>query len=299
MNNTNWSIEDIGDLRGLTAIVTGANSGIGFETAKTLADKGASVILAVRDEKKGNTAVKTISNDLPNAKIETINLDLSSLESVKKFVDTFSKKHKGLDILVNNAGVMIPPYGKTKDGFELQFGTNHLGHFALTGLLLPFLKQSQGGRIVTVSSLAHRRGNINFEDLNWETRDYNAWQAYADSKIANLYFTHELARKLNDANTKVLASHPGFTRTNLQRNSLLFRTLNPLLSQKTSMGALPSLRAATDKSAQSGEYYGPGGWGEYRGHPITVDSIELAKDEEIAKKLWRVSEDLTGVKFKS
>lgn len=298
MNNTNWTTENISDLSGVTAIVTGANSGIGYETAKTLAGKGASVILAVRSKNKGNVAIETIKNDLPDAKIEIIDLDLSSLESVKSFVDKFSKKHKVLDILVNNAGVMVPPYSKTNDGFELQFGTNHLGHFTLTGLLLPFIKQSEKGRIVTVSSVAHRRGNINFEDLNWETRDYNAWQAYADSKIANLYFTYELARRLNDTNIQALASHPGYTRTNLQKNSLFFRILNPFLSQKPSMGALPSLRAATDKDAKSGEFYGPGGRSEYRGHPVKVDSVELAKDKEIAKKLWSVSENLTGVKFK-
>ena len=191
----------------------------------------------------------------------------------------------------------MPPYTKTEDGFELQFGTNHLAHFALTGLLLPLLESTEDSRIVTISSVAHLTGDVNFHDLAWEQRKYDAPKAYADSKIANLYFTYELARKLNKSSIKVLAAHPGWTSTNLQKNWRLFRLLNPFFAQKPEMGALPTLRAATDPDAQSGDYFGPSGWQEVRGYPKKVASNKRSNDKEIAENLWRASEKLTGIKY--
>lgn len=297
MSAINWTTDSIQDLSGKTAVVTGANSGLGLETAKALAAKGATVILPVRSAEKGKQASDEITKEFPDAKIEIMELDLSSLASIKNFSVAYSEKHAGLDILINNAGVMVPPYSKTEDGFELQFGTNHLGHFALTGLMLPMLLKSDAGRIVTVSSVAHRSGKIDFDDLTWDQRGYKAAQAYGDSKIANLYFTSELARMLKDTQITVAAAHPGWTHTNLQQHSKLFSFLNPFFSQKPPMGALPTLRAATEESVNSDDYYGPGGFLEIKGYPIKVNSNALAKDEQIAKKLWDVSEKLTGIKY--
>jgi NAD(P)-dependent dehydrogenase (short-subunit alcohol dehydrogenase family) len=298
MTENRWTTNDIGNLSGKSAIVTGANSGIGVETAKALAAKGASVALPVRCIEKGKQACAEIKKEFPDASVEVMELDLSSLASIKNFVDAYSQKHERVDILVNNAGVMVPPYSKTEDGFELQFGTNHLGHFALTGLLLPLLLKSEKCRIVNVSSIAHRSGNINFDDLNWEEREYNAMQAYGDSKIANLYFTSELAKLAKDTGITVASSHPGWTRTNLQKNHMIFRMLNPIFSQKPPMGALPTLRAATSDSVANEDFYGPSGLAEVKGYPIKVHSIPLAKDAQIAEKLWGVSEKLTGVKYR-
>ena len=250
MTANNWTTDSIPDLSGKTAVVTGANSGIGLETAKALAGKGALVILPVRSEEKGKQASDEITGEFPNAKIEIIELDLSSLASIKNFANACAEKHDDLDILINNAGIMIPPYGKTEDGFELQFGTNHLGHFALTGLLLPMLLKSDSARIVTVSSVAHRAGNINFDDLTWEQRGYNASKAYGDSKIANLYFTSELARVLKGTQVTVAAAHPGWTRTNLQKNSLFWSTLNPVFSQKTTHGRTSNAKSCNGRECQ-------------------------------------------------
>lgn len=297
MTANNWTTDSIQDLSGKIAVVTGANSGIGLETAKALAGKGAKVVLPVRSVARGKQAVDEITGEFPNAKIEIMELDLSSLASIKSFAKAYSEKHAGLDILINNAGVMIPPYSKTEDGFEIQFGTNHLGHFALTGLLLPMLLKSDSGRIVTVSSVAHRNGKINFDDLSWDKRGYKAGRAYGDSKIANLYFTSELARMLKDTQVTVAAAHPGWTRTNLQKNSKFWSSLNPVFSQKPPMGALPTLRAATDESVSNDDYYGPGGFLEIKGYPKKVNSNPLSKDKQIAKKLWDVSEELTGIKY--
>jgi NAD(P)-dependent dehydrogenase (short-subunit alcohol dehydrogenase family) len=190
---------------------------------------------------------------------------------------------------------MIPPYGKTKDGFELQFGTNHLGHFALTLRLMPLLRASEAGRIVNVSSGAHRFGNIDFDDLAWQGRDYRASNAYGDSKLANLFFTYKLAEMLEGTSLKVTAAHPGWTATDLQRHSSLFRLLNPFFAQKPGMGALPSLRAALDDEARSGDYFGPAGFMEMKGYPVRVESSELSRDRDMADRLWRVSEELTSV----
>lgn len=299
MKNENWTAENIPNQKGKVAIVTGSSSGIGFEAARVLAEKQATVIIAVRNADKGNAAIEKILTQNKNADVRLMILDLANLESVEKFAEEFKKTYSRLDLLINNAGVMIPPYSKTADGFELQFGTNHLGHFALTGLLLELLISTKNSRIINVSSGAHKAGNLNFEDLNWEKRSYSAWRAYGDSKIANLYFTSELNKKLKENNLEplVTAAHPGWTATDLQRNMGVLEFLNGFFAMDISQGALPTLRAATEESLTGGEYFGPDGFIEMRGYPVQVETNKLAKDETIAKKLWEVSEDLTGVKF--
>ena len=299
MSNEKWTAENIPNQKGKVAIVTGSSSGIGFETARVLAEKQATVIIAVRNLEKGNKAAEKILAQNKNADVKVMELDLANLGSVEKFAENFQKDYSQLDLLINNAGVMIPPYSKTADGFELQFGTNHLGHYALTGLLLEVLLKTEGARIVNVSSGAHKVGNLNFDDLTWEKRGYSAWRAYGDSKIANLYFTFELDRQLKEKklNLLVTAAHPGYTATELQRNMGILEFLNNIFAQDISMGALPTLRAATEGGLKGGEYFGPGGFMEMWGFPIRVESNSLAKDAEIAKKLWEVSEELTRVKF--
>jgi NAD(P)-dependent dehydrogenase (short-subunit alcohol dehydrogenase family) len=301
MTQTKWDSANMPDQKGRIAIVTGSSSGIGDETARALAEKNATVIIAVRNITKGENAAKKIKALNKQADVKVMVIDLSDLKSVRSFAEAFKQKFKKLDLLINNAGVMIPPYGKTKDGFELQFGTNHLGHFALTGLLLDLLENTPGSRIVNVSSGAHKIGNINFDDLAWEKRPYKEWKAYGDSKIANLYFTYELHRRLKQKNSNVIAaaSHPGWTSTDLQRHNGFFNFLNPFFAQKPVMGALPTLFAATSPDVLSGEFFGPSGWQEMRGYPKKVDSNDLSKDEKIAEKLWQVSEQLTVVKFLS
>lgn len=301
MKNEKWTAEDISDQKGKVAIVTGSSSGIGYEAARVLANKNAEVIIAVRNLDKGNAAAAKIVAQNKNADVKVMRLDLADLSSVKGFAEEFKSKYSRLDRLINNAGVMIPPYSKTADGFELQFGTNHLGHFALTGRLLDVLAKTQGSRIVNVSSSAHKTGKINFDDLNWETRKYSGWSAYGDSKIANLYFTYELNRKLkaNVIQTIVTAAHPGWTATELQRNSGIIEFLNGIFAQDITMGALPTLRAAFDETAKGGEFYGPEGFMEMWGHPVEVSSNELSKDEKIGAKLWTVSEELTGIHYET
>jgi len=293
-----WTSNDIPDLTGKTAIVTGANSGIGFETAKALAHKGAEVILACRDTLKGEEAAGAITRYYSEAKIEVMTLDLSSLDSIKKFTGIVNKKYSKIDILVNNAGVMMPPYGKTEDGFELQFGTNHLGHFALTGQLFDLIANAENARIVTVSSIAHRQGKVDFENLNAE-KGYNKSAVYGLSKIANLMFTYELQRRIEAAglNMIAVAAHPGWTATNLQKNWPMVRVMNPVFAQKPPMGALPSLYAATAPEIRGGCYYGPGGFYELGGYPKQVSSIEHSLEMETAEKLWKVSEEMTGITF--
>lgn len=297
--NKHWTAENISDQKGKVVIVTGSSSGIGYEAARVLANKNAKVIIAVRNLEKGEKAKAKILAQNENADLLVMQIDLSDLSSVKSFAEEFNQKFNKLDILINNAGVMIPPYSKTKDGFELQFGTNHLGHFALTLQLLDLIRKTPNARIVTVSSGAHKFGNINFNDLNWETRKYSAWRAYGDSKIANLYFTSELSKRIGDEDNKILvtAAHPGWTATELQRHSGLFEFLNGFFAMSIEQGTLPTLRAATDPDVQNGNYYGPHSIGEYRGYPVIVQPNALAKDESIAKKLWKVSEELTNIKF--
>ena len=298
-NNKKWTADNIPDQKGRVVIVTGSSSGIGYETARVLANKNAEVIIAVRNQKKGEKAIQKIKKQNENADVKLMLLDLASIKSVKNFAEEFKQKYSRLDILINNAGVMIPPYTKTEDGFELQLGTNHLGHFALTCLLFELIEQTTGSRIVNVSSTGHKYGHINFDDLNWENRKYKAWHAYGDSKIANMYFTYELQNRLskNGSNPTVTAAHPGWTATELQRNSGMFDFLNNFFAMDISQGALPTLRAAIDENAQSGDFYGPHGVMEMRGYPVKVESNKLSHDRIIAGKLWDVSEKLTNVKF--
>lgn len=299
MSNENWTAENIPNQKGKVAIVTGSSSGIGFETARVLANKEATVIIAIRNLEKGNKAVEKILAQNKDADVRIMELDLANLESVEKFAENFKNEYSRLDLLINNAGVMIPPYSKTADGFELQFGTNHLGHYALTGLLLELLLKTEGARIVNVSSGAHKVGKLDFDDLTWEKRSYSAWRAYGDSKIANLYFTLELNRKLKEHNLDLIvtAAHPGWTATELQRHKGIVEFFNGIFAMDISQGALPTLRAAIEGGLKDGEYFGPNGFMEMRGYPVQVETNELAKDEEIAKKLWEVSEELTKVKF--
>ncbi|MFH2008742.1 MAG: oxidoreductase [bacterium] len=294
-----WTSDNIEDLTGRTAIVTGSNSGIGFEEARALALKGAAVILAVRDVDRGEQAAQRIRDEHPAASVEVLPLDLASLDSVRAFAETFKRKHAALHLLVNNAGVMMPPYGKTADGFELQFGTNHLGHFALTGLLLDRLLETEGSRVVNVSSQAHRQGRIDFEDLNWERKPYKKMRSYGQSKLANLLFTYELQRRLEAAGAKTIAvaAHPGWTATNLQQHVGFFRSLNPLFAMKPWQGALPTLYAATSEDVHGGEYYGPSGIYEMRGWPKRVKSVPASHDAADAARLWDVSEELSGVSY--
>ena len=300
MKTEKWNAENILSQKGRIVIVTGSSSGIGYETARVLANKQASVIIAVRNLDKGNKALAKIIQQNKDADVQVMELDLANLASVKNFAENFQKNYSRLDLLINNAGVMIPPYAKTTDGFELQFGTNHLGHFALTGQLLKLLISTQGSRIVNVSSGAHNFGKIDFDDLNWEKRNYAQWTAYGDSKLANLYFTYELDRKLKDQGIKtvVTASHPGWTATELQRTGgNVMKYLNGIFAQDITMGALPTLRAAIEEGLKGAEYFGPNGFMEIGGYPVQVESNELSKDRAIAQKLWEVSEQLTSVKF--
>ncbi len=298
MNNGNWTTENVPNQTGKTAIITGSSSGIGFEAARVLANKGATVIIAVRSLEKGQAAEKILAQN-KDADVKVLKLDLANLSSVKEFVEQFKKTSARLDLLINNAGVMIPPFSKTADGFESQFGTNHLGHFALTEQLLDVLTKTKGARIVTVSSGMHKSGKLDFDDLNWEKRTYSAWQAYEDSKLANLYFTFELGRKLkeNGYDTLAVAAHPGWAATDLQRHHGVINFLNNFFAQDAAMGALPTLRAAADKNAKGGDYFGPKGFMELRGFPVKGEASNLAKDKKIAGKLWTVSEELTGIKF--
>jgi len=297
-----WTAADIPDQSGRTAVVTGANSGLGFETAKALAESGAAVVLACRDLDRAEAAAARLGVAAPRAIISILPLDLASLASVREAVRELRSRHERLDLLINNAGLMMPPYGRTADGFELQFGTNHLGHFALTGLLLDRLLATLGSRIVTVSSMGHRMGDLDFDDLQFE-RGYRRIAAYGRSKLANLLFTYELQRRLAErgAQTIAVAAHPGASRTELVRHLPGGRALNQavarLISQDARMGALATLRAAADPRVRGGEYYGPGGLFEMRGYPRRVRSSARSHDESVQRRLWRESERLTGVTF--
>ncbi len=300
-----WTTADVPDQSGRVAIITGSNTGIGYEAAAVLADKGAHVVLAVRNLEKGNDAKARITSTSPNAAVAVQELDLTSLDSVRKAADELRAAHQRIDLLINNAGVMYTDKASTKDGFELQFGTNHLGHFALTGLLLDNMLGVDGSRVVTVSSVGHRiRARIHFEDLQLE-RNYDRVVAYGQSKLANLLFTYELARRLTlkGAPTIATAAHPGAADTDLLRNmpggirQVGQFVWSHFIAQNAEMGALPTLRAATDPGAQSAEYYGPGGVGEQRGNPKVVKSSAQSHDEDIQRRLWTVSEELTGVTY--
>jgi NAD(P)-dependent dehydrogenase (short-subunit alcohol dehydrogenase family) len=296
--NARWTEKDIPDLAGKTAIVTGANSGIGYAMARALSHKQAAVILACRNKAKGEEAVRRIERVYPDARTELMPLDLASLESVRSFAREFGRRHKGLDILINNAGIMRSPFGRTAEGFELQFGTNHLGHFALCGLLYDHLIRTHRARVVTVSSWGHLYGVIDFENLNAE-KGYDPGGAYAQSKLANLLFTYELQRRFEAAGVTAIAAaaHPGWTATNLAVHWRMVQALTPFIGQKPEMGALPALYAATAPDVRGGEYFGPRGWGGVRGYPAKVRSSDRSYDPDVAARLWAVSEKLTGVEY--
>ncbi len=297
-SNNNWTAESIPDQTGRVVIITGANSGIGYETACALAKKGATVIMACRNQQKGEAAAQQIRNENPKGAVEVMQLDLGDLDSVRAFAHEFKQQRDRLDLLINNAGIMHPPFGETKQGFETQFGVNHLGHFALTGLLLDLTMRTPQARIVTVSSGAHRFGRMDFDDLNAE-KGYRANAAYGRSKLANLLFTYELQRKLEAAGSEAIAvaAHPGWTATNLQQNSGLIQFLNRFFAQTPEMGALPTLRAATALDVQGADYYGPSERMEMVGYPKKVQSNDRSHDAAVAAKLWTVSEEMTGVPY--
>ena len=297
-----WTTAQIPDQTGRTAVITGANTGLGYETAAALAAKGAHVVLAVRNLDKGEDAARRIEQASPAARVDLQELDLTSLDSVRDAAEQLKSEHDTIDLLINNAGVMFTAKTTTKDGFELQFGTNHLGHFALTGLLLDRVLAAPGSRIVTVSSVGHRfaRNGIRFEDLQWE-KGYNRYLAYGQSKLANLMFTYELQRRLAGTATIAAAAHPGGSRTELTRNlpavlGAASRLLEPLF-QDAAMGALPTLRAATDRGVLGGQYFGPDGFAEQRGYPKVVSSTDASHDVAAQQRLWSVSEELTGVAY--
>lgn len=295
----NWTTNDIPNQTGKITIVTGANSGIGYETARALASKGATVIVACRSEEKCTAAAQEIRDEYPDATVDWSHLDLADMASIRHFVEAFLGRYDKLHLLINNAGVMmVPELRRTADGFEMQFGTNHLGHFALTGLLLETINRTPNARVVTVSSTAHRQGRMDFDNLNAE-KSYNRMSAYAKSKLANLLFTYELQRRFDLAGAGAIAAaaHPGWTATNLQRDIGLARFLNPIIAMQPEMGALPTLYASTAPDVQGGDYYGPGGFGEMRGYPTKVESSQRSHDQAAAEKLWEVSEELTGIAY--
>ena len=295
-----WGIDDIPDQTGRIAVITGANTGIGYQAAWYLAGRGATIVLAGRDAARTKAAHDRLLGQLPEARLDTVALDLASLQSVRQAAVEIRARYPRLDLLINNAGVMMCPRGQTADGFELQLGTNHLGHFALTGLVLPSLLDVDGSRVVTVSSNGHKMGRINFIDLQSERR-YNRVTAYAQSKLANLLFTYELQRRLAEAHapTIAVAAHPGTSDTELVRHLPGWMKVGSRLvpNQDAVHGALPTVRAATDPAAGGGDYYGPSGFGEFSGPPVRVKSSARSHDASAARQLWAISEQLTGVTF--
>jgi NAD(P)-dependent dehydrogenase (short-subunit alcohol dehydrogenase family) len=300
-----WTAAEIPDQSGRVVVVTGANSGLGLETARELARAGATVVMTARDQAKADAARADIAESVPDADLDPRILDLASLDSVRAFAAALAADHPRIDVLVNNAGVMMPPRGETADGFELQFGTNHLGHFALTGLLLDALAAGgDGARVVTVSSLEHHPGSIRFDDLQSE-RKYSQRGAYQQSKFANAVFGLELDRRLRAAGRPVISllAHPGWTATNLQTSgppfpiSTFLRVANLVMAQGVEDGALPQLYAATAPGVEGGDFIGPDGIRELRGKPTKVQPTRRARDEDTGRRLWEVSEKLTGVSY--
>ena len=302
MSEPKWSETDIPDQTGRVALVTGASSGIGYEAARALAQHGAKVLLGCRNPSKAAAALDRIRSAAPGADVEILELDLADLSSIRAAGATITDAGQRLDLLINNAGVMAIPLQHTVDGFEMQFGTNHLGHFALTGLLLGTLNAQPGSRVVSVSSTGHKMGRISFDDLDAHD-GYHRWLRYGQSKVANLLFTYELQRRLeaNGASTVALACHPGGSRTDLGRDAgLLMKTFQPIadmVMQSAAMGALPTLRAATDPAAKGAEYYGPDGLSQMRGFPVKAHSTGYSHRKDVAEQLWTVSEELTGVSY--
>ena len=306
MNRQNWTLNNIPDLTGKTIVVTGANTGLGYESVKVFAQNGANVVMACRSVEKGEMARKQLVRLFPSSIIQVMELDLADLKSIHNFALTFKQSHAHLDVLLNNAAVMLVPYSLTKDGFENQMGTNHLGHFALTGILLDILKKSPKSRVVNVSSLSHKQGMMDFDNLLFENgKDFSAMKAYGRSKLSNLLFTYELQRFFDTKGIDCIsvAAHPGVTnknKTSLREAKLLMKIYKLLLSeiiQSPAMGALPEIRASVDPNVKGGEYYGPGGMLELSGHPALVQPKQTAFNVEDARKLWEVSEKLTSVKY--
>jgi NAD(P)-dependent dehydrogenase (short-subunit alcohol dehydrogenase family) len=302
-----WTAADVPDQSGRTAVVTGASGGLGLQTARVLAGRGATVVLACRDLGKAEQAAELIRDRAGRDSVAIVHLDLASLASVRQAAGEIRAACPRLDLLINNAAVMAPPYHRTEDGFELTFATNHLGHFALTGLLLGRLLETPDSRIVTVSSISHRDGVMHFDDLQF-TRGYNRGHAYGQSKLANLLFTYELSSRLQAAGAPAmaLAAHPGVVSTELWRTSSRLervlvspslRMLNFRLVHSVERGALPMLRAATDPAARAGQYYGPGGRRGYIGYPVLEESSARSRNEADRRRLWQVSEELTGVSY--
>jgi NAD(P)-dependent dehydrogenase (short-subunit alcohol dehydrogenase family) len=300
MARKQWTTADIPDQSGKTALVTGANSGIGYETARALAHKGASVVLACRSMQRGNRAAERVRAEQPFGQVEVMALDLSDLESVRAFAAEFRQKYDVLHILVNNAGVMHPPKAVTKQGFEIQFGVNHLGHFALAGLLLDRLQSAPGARVVTVSSNFHRfaLGRLKLDHVRGG-KPYDNWRAYGYSKLSNLLFAYELERRLKAAGSgaQSLAAHPGWTGTNLQRTSWMIRVMNPLFGMAPEQGALPTLYAAAAPEVERGAYYGPDGLFGWTGWPERKRSSRASYNKKDAARLWEESEGMVGVRY--
>ena len=298
-----WTSSNIPDLTGKVIIVTGGNSGIGYEAAKEFTRKGAQTILACRNTEKAQKALDKLTGEIPDATAEVMQLDLASLKSIHQFAEAFKQKYDRLDVLLNNAGIMMVPYGKTEDGFERQLGTNHLGHFALTGLLLDVLRKTPGARIVNVSSLAHHQGQIDFDNLQFDDGNgYTPQKAYGRSKLANLLFTYELQRRLEaaGADTIAVAVHPGISNTGLADHFPGIKFLRPLLGfflQSSKMGALPSIRASVEPAVEGAQFYGPDHPKETRGYPVVVQSTPASHNQADAQKLWEISEQLTGVRY--
>ncbi len=298
---TPWDSGTMCGQKGRIVVVTGAAGGLGYEISRVFAEKGARVVMAVRNPQKGVQMAAMIRDMHESSDVEVMALNLADLSSVRAFSDTFHKQYSRLDILVNNAGVMACPYGKTADGFELQFGTNHLGHFALTLLLVDLIRRVPGGRVVTVSSLAHSFGSLDFDDLNWQKRRYSKWQAYGDSKLANLYFMQELQRRFEGKQLPLLAAaaHPGCAATDLQRHEGWLLPLNVIFAQSAAMGALPVLYAASASDVKGGGFYGPDGMWGMRGYPAKAQPNIRSKDMRAAELLWDVSEEFTGIQWQN
>lgn len=302
-----WTTENIPDMTGKVIIVTGGNSGIGFEAAKEFARKGATTILACRNTEKAKKAITKIQKKIPDAPVDFIQLDLMSLDSIQKFTKEFKEKYERLDLLINNAGIMMVPYRSTVDGFESQIGTNHLGHFALTGLLYDLIAKTRGSRVVNVSSNGHKFGDTDFSKFTYDkgkSKEYSRNSAYGRSKLANILFTYELDRRFKKANIDAIsvAAHPGVANTNLANHmagwfSPLLKLMSFFMLQSAAKGALPTIRAAVDPGVKGGEFYGPRGKNQFRGYPERVESSAASHNEEDAKKLWDLSEKLTGVNF--
>ncbi len=303
-----WTVNDIPDLQGYISIVTGANSGLGLETVRALSRKGSHVVMACRDMNKGQQVLNAIAADVPGASFELVQLDLASLDSVRNFFTTFQQSHDRLDLLFNNAGVMAIPRRETKDGFEMQFGTNHLGHFALTGLLLPLLLATPQSRIITTSSIARRMGKVNLADPH-HRNSYSRWKTYAHSKRSNLLFSFELQRRLVAAGAQTIsvAAHPGYANTNLQGTSAelsnahvertFYALFNSIIGQSSAMGASPQLYAGTSPAIHGGELVGPANFGGMRGYPRIETSAQKEDDRSVAARLWELSEELTDVNY--